>query len=79
MTLWKLFCLLRHKQYCSAFSDCVLFYYAFQVKSTQIYFDTYFPCISNCWLGQEVCRKLYTLIGGQRAEKFDNHWPKSVS
>jgi len=32
------------------FSDCMLFYHAFQVKSTQIYFDTYtyFPCISNC-------------------------------
>ena len=26
----------------------VLFYQAIQVKSTQIYFDTYFPCISNC-------------------------------
>jgi len=32
------------------FSDCVLFYHAFQVKSTQIYFDTYFPCFSNCWV-----------------------------
>jgi len=27
---------------------CVLFYHTFQVKSTQIYFDTHFPCISNC-------------------------------
>jgi len=33
----------------SIFSDCVLFYHAFQDKSTQIYFDTYYPCISNCW------------------------------
>jgi len=24
-------------------------------------------------LGHEVYRKLYTLIGGQRAEKFENH------
>jgi len=55
---------------------CVLFYHAFQVKSTQIYFDTYFACIRNCWarpVGHEVYRKLYTLIGGQRAEKFENH------
>jgi len=33
----------------SIFSDCVLFYHAFQVKSTQIHFDTYYPCISYCW------------------------------
>jgi len=25
-------------------------------------------------LGHGVYRKLYTLIGGQRAEKFENHW-----
>jgi len=29
-------------------SNYVLFHHAFQVKSTQIYFDTYYPCISNC-------------------------------
>ena len=33
----------------SVFSDCASFYHAFNVKSTQINFDTYFPCISNCW------------------------------
>jgi len=52
--------------------DFVLFYHAFQVKSTQIYFDTYFPCISNC------LAKLYTFIGCQHAEKFENHWSKSL-
>jgi len=25
-------------------------------------------------LGHGVYRKLYTLIGGHRAEKFENHW-----
>jgi len=25
------------------------------------------------WLGHRVYRKLYTLIGGQHAEKFENH------
>jgi len=25
-------------------------------------------------LGHGVYRKLYNLIGGQRAEKFENHW-----
>jgi len=25
-------------------------------------------------LGHGVYRKLYTLIGGQRAEKLENHW-----
>ena len=49
MTLWKPFCLFRHNQYCGAFSDCVLFYPVFQVKSTQIYFDTNFLRISICW------------------------------
>jgi len=29
-------------------------------------------------LGQEVYRKLYTLIGGQRAEKFENHCPRTT-
>jgi len=48
MTLRKLFCLLRHKQYCRA---CVAV--------------TVGP-------GHGVYRKLYTLIGGQRAEKFEN-------
>jgi len=27
-------------------------------------------------LGHGVDRKLYTLFGGQRADKFENHWPK---
>jgi len=44
--------------------------------STRIFFHTYFPCISNCWARPRVYRKLYTLIGGQRAEKFENHWPR---
>jgi len=30
-------------------------------------------------LGHGVYRKLYTLIGGQRAEKFENHWFNLVS
>jgi len=37
-------------------------------------FDIYFPCISNCWARPRVYRKLYILIGGQRAEKFEKHW-----
>jgi len=45
---------------------------------TQIYFDTYFPCINNCWARPQGLRKLCTSIGGQRAEKFENHWPKSM-
>jgi len=59
--------------------DCVLFHQVFQIKSTQIYFDTYFPCISN-YVGQGhgVYRKLHILIGGQRAEKFENHWFKAT-
>jgi len=30
-------------------------------------------------LGHGVYRKLYTLIVGQRAEKFENHWFKSTN
>ena len=37
--------------------------HAFQVESTQIYFDTYFPYISNCWARPRVYRKLHILIG----------------
>ena len=43
--------------------DCVLFYHAFQVKSTHICFDTYYLSISNCWVRSRVYRKLYTVIG----------------
>jgi len=38
---------LNGPQVVSICSDCVLFYYAFQVKSIQINFDTYFPYISS--------------------------------
>jgi len=30
-------------------------------------------------LGHGVYRKLYTLIGGQRAEKFENHSSRHIS
>jgi len=30
-------------------------------------------------LRHEVYRKLYTLIGGQRAQKFENHWTRHRS
>jgi len=30
-------------------------------------------------LDRGVCRKLYTLIGGQRAEKFKTHWLRAKS
>ena len=42
----------------SIFSDCVLFYHAFQVKRIHIYFDTYFPCISNCWARPRRLQKI---------------------
>jgi len=68
----KIFCV-RH-WVLSIFSDCVLFYHAFHLKSTHIYFDTYYPCISYCWA--RPLGKLYTLTEGQRAETFENHWFK---
>ena len=42
----------------SIFSDCVLFYHAFQVKTTQIHFDTHYPCISNCWARPRRLQKI---------------------
>jgi len=60
MTLWKLFCLFRHKQYCSA---CVA------VESTQIYFDTYFPCISNCWVRPRGLQKIVYFTWGSACRK----------
>jgi len=33
-----------------------------------------FLVLETVGLGHGVYRKLYTLIGGQRAEKFENHW-----
>jgi len=42
----------------SIFLDCVIFYHAFQVKSTQIHFDTHYPCISNCWVRPQGLKKI---------------------
>jgi len=58
----------------SIFSDGVLFYHAFQVKSTQKFILTHtFLVLVTVGLGHGVCRKLYTLFGGQHAGKFKNH------
>ena len=57
----------------SMFSDCVLFYHAFQQKNTQIYVDNTFLLLVNVGLGHGVYRKLYTFIGSQRALKFENN------
>jgi len=61
----------------SIYSDCALFYDAFQVKSTQIYFDTYFyfACISNCWARPRGLQKIVYFSWGSSEEKFENHWP----
>jgi len=53
----------------SIFSDCVLFYHAFQVKSTQIYFDTYFPCISNCCARPQGLQKIVYFNWGSTCRK----------
>jgi len=60
-------------------SDCVLFYHAVQVKSTEICFDTYFPYISNCWARPRGLQKIVYFNWGQRAEKFENHWCSEIS
>jgi len=36
-----------------------------------------FLVVITVGLGHGVYRKLYTLIGGQRAEKFESHWSKA--
>jgi len=66
-TLWKLFCLLRHKQYCS---ECVAVW-----QLLHWWWPTAVGYVrsSTVGLGYVVYRNLYTLIGGQRAEKFENH------
>jgi len=53
----------------SMFSDCVLCYHAFQVKSTDIYFDTYFPCIRNCWARPRGLQKIVYLNWGSTCRK----------
>jgi len=57
----------------SIFSGCVLFYHAFQATSTQIILTHTFLVLVNVGIGHRVYRKLYTLIGGRHAEKFENH------
>ena len=53
----------------SIFADCVLFYRAFQVKSTQIYFDTYYPCISNCLARTQGLQKIVYFNWGSTCRK----------
>jgi len=53
----------------SIFSDCVLFYHAFQVKSAQICFDAYYPCISNCWVRPRGLHKIVYLNWGSTCRK----------
>jgi len=50
-------------------TDCVLFYHAFQVKSTHIYFDTYFSCISNCWARSRGLQKIVCFNWGSTCRK----------
>ena len=38
------------------FGLCIIL--AYQVKSTQISFDTYYPCISNCWVRPRDLQKI---------------------
>jgi len=57
----------------SIFSDCVLFYHTFQVKRLKFILKHTFLVSVTVGLGHGVYRKLYTLIGGQLAEKFENH------
>ena len=35
-----------------------------------------FLVLATFGLGHGVYKKLYTLIGSQRAEKFENHWTR---
>jgi len=51
------------------FLDCVSFYDAFQVKSTQIYFDAYFPCVSNCWVRLQGLNKIVYFNWGETCRK----------
>jgi len=53
----------------SVFSVCALFYHALQVKSTQSYFDTYFPCISNCWDRPRGLQKIVYFKWGSTCRK----------
>jgi len=57
----------------SKFWDCVLFYHAFQVKSTDIYFDTYFPCISNIWTRPWGLQKILYFNWGWTCRKVWEH------
>jgi len=43
--------------------------HAFQVKSTQIYFDTYFLCISNCWVRPRGLQKIVYFNWGSTGRK----------
>jgi len=63
----------------SVFLVCVSFYDAFQVKSTQIYFDAYLPCVSNCWARLRGLQIIVYFNWGKHAEKVKNHCCKGIS
>jgi len=45
------------------------FFMQFQVKGTQIYFDTYFPCISNYWARPRSLQKILYFNWGSNKQK----------
>jgi len=50
-----------------------VFHHAFQVKSTQICFDTDFPCISNFWARPRVLQRIVFNWGSTCRNVWENH------
>ena len=70
------------KYFCKASdskSICVVcFIMHFKWKVLKLILTHPFFVLVTVGLGHGVERKLYTLIGGQRAEKFENHWSRHL-
>jgi len=50
----------------------------FKLKALKFILTHTFLVLVTVGLGHGVYSKLYTVIGGQRAEKFENHWCKQM-
>jgi len=60
----------------SIFLDCLLLYFVmhFKKKYSKFILTHTFLALVTVGLGHGVYRKLCSLIGGQRVERFENHW-----
>jgi len=61
------------------FGQCIILSCILNKKVLKFILTLTFLILETVWLGCGVYRKLHTLIGGQHAEKFENHCSRQIT